>query len=132
MEIPGVGSSSASSTTIGNEPLVKTDEFLMLFVAQLKNQSPLDPLKGHEFMAQLAQFSSVEQLASIKTSISEMNQFQQIIGVSALVGKDVVYLSPNSGEYLEGTVDRVGASGGETYVVIQNEIVPISNIAEIF
>lgn len=132
MEIPGVGSSSVGSTPIGNEPLVSTDEFLNLFIAQLKNQSPLDPLKGHEFMAQLAQFSSVEQLAGIKSSISKMQQFDQLIGGSSLVGKGVVYLSPNTGEYLQGTIDRVGTSEGEIFALIQNEIVPISNITEIF
>ena len=36
------------------------DDFLRLFTAQLKNQNPLDPMKNEAFVAQLAEFSSVE------------------------------------------------------------------------
>lgn len=46
-------------------------EFLQLLVAQLRNQDPLSPMEGQEFAAQLAQFSSVEQLTSIDSSLKD-------------------------------------------------------------
>ncbi|MBI1746410.1 MAG: hypothetical protein HYR55_07460 [Acidobacteria bacterium] len=42
------------------------DDFLMLMLAQLKNQNPLSPQSGTEFVAQMAQFSSLDQLIGIK------------------------------------------------------------------
>ena len=65
------------ATAIGSSAVNK-EEFLRLFVTQLKNQSPLDPLKGHEFIAQLAQFSSLEQLTNLNTSFEDNLKFQQL------------------------------------------------------
>lgn len=46
------------------------DDFLQLLVAQLANQDPTNPQEGHEFAAQLAQFSSVEQLSNISSTLA--------------------------------------------------------------
>jgi len=50
------------------------DEFLQLLVAQLRNQDPTSPQDGHEFAAQLAQFSQVEQLTNISSSMQGQTQ----------------------------------------------------------
>ncbi|MBL0173467.1 MAG: hypothetical protein IPP90_22805 [Gemmatimonadaceae bacterium] len=47
------------------------DEFLKLLVSQLKNQDPLNPMDGKDMAAQLAQFSTVEQLIALNTSMDE-------------------------------------------------------------
>ena len=111
---------------------VNKEDFLRLFVAQLQNQSPMDPMEGHEFMAQLAQFSTVEQLTNLNASFSEVFKFQQLVGGGDLVGKTVSYLSPETGEILEGTISSAEISDGTIYAIIQNERVPIANIREIF
>jgi len=67
-EIYGSAASTTASTTRnadGNATLADFDQFLNLFVAQLKNQDPLAPMANEEFLAQTAQFSSVEQLVSL-------------------------------------------------------------------
>lgn len=58
-------SSAAGGLFAGSKKTLGRDAFLQLLVAQLSNQDPLNPQEGHEFAAQLAQFSSVEQLANI-------------------------------------------------------------------
>jgi flagellar basal-body rod modification protein FlgD len=69
------------------------DNFLKLFIAQLEHQDPLNPLEGQEFTAQLAQFSSLEQLYNlndtmdaIKTSQDENSRFE----VLNMIGKDIM------------------------------------------
>src|SRR5256885_9966959 len=47
-------------------------QFLQLLVAQLKGQNPLDPKDGAEFVSQLAQFSSLEELINIRTSLESI------------------------------------------------------------
>ena len=68
------------------------DAFFKLMLAQLKNQDPTNPLKNHEMAAQLAQFSTLEQMTNMNTTLSEIKggnkpieQFQAL----NLIGKKV-------------------------------------------
>lgn len=54
------------------------EDFLELLVTQLRNQDPMNPMKGQEFAAQLAQFSSVEQLININESLEAQNGNQAL------------------------------------------------------
>lgn len=55
----------------GNDKMDK-DAFFKLMLAQLKNQDPMNPLKNHEMAAQLAQFSSLEQMTNMNTTLSKL------------------------------------------------------------
>ena len=69
------GVTGASQTTTGNNtPAQKTDQlgrdaFLQLLTTQLAHQDPLEPQADGEFIAQLAQFSSLEQLTEMRTTL---------------------------------------------------------------
>src|SRR2546422_10359101 len=62
---------AASSTSLAptNKAEKQKTQFLELLVAQLKGQNPLDPKDGTEFVSQLAQFSSLEELINIRTTL---------------------------------------------------------------
>ena len=60
------GTANAVATT-SSKNVIGKDEFLKMLIAQLKNQDPLNPLDGTAFTAQLAQFSSLEQLQNIRS-----------------------------------------------------------------
>ena len=61
--------STAEYATESNSALDK-DAFLQLMIAQMKNQDPLEPMDGSDYSAQLAQFSSLEQLKNINDSLN--------------------------------------------------------------
>jgi flagellar basal-body rod modification protein FlgD len=70
----------------------KQNEFLLLLVAQLKGQDPLNPIQGSEFVAQLAQFSSLEELTKIRTS---MDAVQKVLSASAAVASQPNAVTPD-------------------------------------
>jgi flagellar basal-body rod modification protein FlgD len=66
-----------------------------MLIAQLQHQDPLNPADGTEFTAQLAQFSSLEQLSNINDSLKSMEQFQASLTHSqavSYIGKEITTL----------------------------------------
>jgi len=81
------------------------DDFLNLLITQLQNQDPLNPTDSAEFTAQLAQFSSLEQLGNVNDNLKELKDFQASINNSqavSLIGKTVTA----NGNFLQLTSDR--------------------------
>lgn len=97
----GVGSASlpTAPTKTDNAQLGKED-FLRLFVTQLRQQDPMNPVDDKDFMAQIAQLTSVEQLTSISASLERMDFGSQVSQAVALIGHTVTWDDGNglSGE----------------------------------
>jgi flagellar basal-body rod modification protein FlgD len=70
--ISGENTASSSSTSAAASSSSERDIFMTLLVAQLKNQDPLAPQDGAQFVAQLAQFNSLDQLVGIRQSIDQL------------------------------------------------------------
>jgi flagellar basal-body rod modification protein FlgD len=94
MAVNGVGSSnsqvgSAVSAAVGStsDQLVSEQAFLQLLITQLKNQDPLSPADPTQFVAQLAQFSSLEQMTQLNTNMTQVldNSVTGLIGQTATV-----------------------------------------------
>ena len=102
------------------------DSFLQLLVTQMKNQNPLDPQDNTAFVAQLAQFSSLEtmqNLSSTVTSISSQYQSSQALQASALVGRSVTVAAGSTyvdtSKAMTGSV-VVPASSSSTTVAVKD------------
>ena len=128
------GTSATSSTPISNATpggKMGKDEFLKLFVAQMRHQDPLNPLEGQEMAAQLAQFSSVEQLirmneqmdaqaassAAVVAAINSSSAMGAIGRTVTALGNDVL-LSEGGNASVSATV---GGSGGNATLKIFDE-----------
>ncbi|HGM5552022.1 MULTISPECIES: flagellar hook assembly protein FlgD [Pseudomonas] len=86
------GIASATNSTTGGQALGK-DAFLQLLVTQLKNQNPLDPQDNSAFVAQLAQFSSLEGITTLNSTVSSLAgnySSSQALQASSLVGRNVI------------------------------------------
>ncbi len=70
---PAFGADAAAATAPKQDALGK-DAFLKLLVTQLQHQDPTKPQADGEFLAQLAQFSSLEKLTQIATSVDQLNE----------------------------------------------------------
>lgn len=88
-------SQSTSANTKESNDIMGKEDFLTLLVTQLKNQDPLNPDDPTEFTAQLAQFSSLEQLFNLNESMDNMASSvtsSQKLSALSLIGKEVTYL----------------------------------------
>lgn len=72
-------SNDAANETRKKSQVLDKDAFLKLMMMQLQNQNPLNPTDNTEYMNQMAQFSSVEQLSNIATSQEKTNQLNSLI-----------------------------------------------------
>ena len=114
--------STSSSKGVGG---LGEDAFLTLLVAQLKHQDPMSPMQPYEMAAQLAQFTSVEQLTKLNTAVATQTSATQTAATvsqtalsAALIGRQVVATGdqveiPKSGS-AKVLVDVAGASGSAT------------------
>jgi len=118
---------SNTSTAVQSDAAntVSKDEFLLLFVAQLKNQDPLSPMDSTGFTAQLAQFSSLEQLTAINGNTEAMIAYQaslQNAYAAGLVGKQVGYYGTADADgtvsMQYGSVTAVSYESDATYLVL--------------
>jgi flagellar basal-body rod modification protein FlgD len=103
MTIESINSSNGSLQSLQVDTLGK-DDFLKMLVAQLQNQDPLNPLDGADFTAQLAQFSSLEQLSNMNTQLEVLNFYQSSLNNAQsvnLIGKEVT--ARGDGIKVEGT-----------------------------
>ncbi len=93
------------------------DDFLKLLITQLSHQDPTKPMSDQEFIAQMAQFSSLEQMQNIAHSIETMNKNQNF----NYLGKFVIGKDSISGEEISGIVDAIFKDeSGEVFLKVKD------------
>ncbi|MCX2727799.1 flagellar hook capping protein [Thermomicrobium sp. 4228-Ro] len=103
---PATTSSTGNTGSVGPGGRLDKHAFLMLLVAQLKNQDPLNPMQDREFIAQLAQLNALEQLQQLNETVAAMAQHAALGQVASYLGKVVSGLERSSRELVSGTVVR--------------------------
>lgn len=130
---------NTASATNTSQPVVRNDilgkdDFLRIFITQLKNQDPLQPLQDKDFIAQMAQFSSLEQITNMANGmngIKEVLAQQNSLGaISNLIGK-IGYWKDADGTELSGQVTSVLMKDGEFYATIGDKEIPIYQLYKV-
>ncbi|MCM3782957.1 flagellar hook capping protein [Neobacillus mesonae] len=109
------------------------DQFLKILITQLQNQNPMQPMEDKEFIAQMAQFTSVEQLSNISSQLKDMSQ--SLGAISGLIGKNVSWIGEdsqtNSSGVLSGIVDSIIIRDQVQYAVIGDQEISLADIIQI-
>ena len=118
----GTASTTDASTTKANNELGK-DDFLQLLVTQLQHQDPLAPMEDKEFIAQMAQFTSLEQMKN-------MNNAVQITQATSYIGKQVTW-ADSQGTEQTGIVTAIRIVNSEPKVMIGEESIELKKIMSV-
>jgi flagellar basal-body rod modification protein FlgD len=101
--------------------------FLKLMVAQLKNQDPMNPQDSSQFLAQTAQFTSLEKLTDVASQTSQALSAQLAFGASGLVGRTVTYTGAD-GAAKTGAVSSVNFTSSGPVLGIGGSDVSLSSV----
>lgn len=104
------------------------DEFLNLLVTQLRYQDPLNPVEDKEFIAQMAQFSALEQMQNLNASFSATKAFGMI---GKYITASMVNESTFTTETVVGMVDSVKMEGSKTFLVVEGKDVPVEKVIKV-
>jgi flagellar basal-body rod modification protein FlgD len=108
-----------------------TNDFLQLLTVQLKNQNPLEPVKQENFIAQLAQFSTLEGVENLNASFQNMLQLQEINQGVSLVGRQIEYQDPLTGNLKSGRVSELFVEQGNIYLMVDGKAITVDLIASV-
>jgi flagellar basal-body rod modification protein FlgD len=116
---------SISQALAGNQKLGQ-EEFLKLLITQLTNQDPLSPQDDKEFLAQMAQFSTVE-------GVGEMSKAMYQLQGASLIGRtvDATVASASGTDQITGVVKAVYFKGNEVHFTVNDRDVTLSQISQV-
>jgi flagellar basal-body rod modification protein FlgD len=100
----GAASKAASSGAMSNE------DFMKVFLSELQNQNPLEPMDNKDMMNQMVQLNMLNGISSLNTTLQTFAKSSQVLNGSALIGKQVQAKSPDGTEYT-GVVKSLTISG---------------------
>jgi flagellar basal-body rod modification protein FlgD len=114
--------SSDSGTQLGR------DDFLKILITQLQNQDPTKPMEDKEFISQMAQFSSLEQMTNMSQGFQQMNSLLSSSQALSVLGRTVEVQSGD--QLVRGTVSSV-TNGAIPQVTIDEQQYDYSNIQRV-
>jgi flagellar basal-body rod modification protein FlgD len=124
---PGLGQPAATTTDALPTDQLGENTFLQLMVAQLRNQDPMNPTDSTQFLAQTAQFTSLEKLEEVVNQNAQALSTQMSFGASGLVGRTVTFTDSN-GAAQTGTVAGVRFTPDGPILTVSDQDVPISDV----
>lgn len=126
MEVNNVTTHYSTTITSSTNKTLGKEDFLNLLVTQLRYQDPLKPMEDKEFIAQLAQFSSLEQMQNL-------NQSMQFLRAQTLIGK-VITASVSDGtttKQVQGVVGSIRIEGEKVLLNVNGSEINLTDITNI-
>ena len=133
LSIAANGTVSAQSAATVLPTTVKTlsqDDFLKLLIVQMKSQDPLNPKQDTEFIAQMTQFSALEQSKAMQADIAGLRDDQELLQADAMIGR---YVTLHDGDALikPGMVSAVDVVDGSPKIVVNGKQYSMSQVLSI-
>ncbi len=137
---------NVSATNVSNAPtqasyetqaqnVLGKDDFLRLLTVQLRYQDPTNPVKDQDFIAQLAQFSALEQTQNLANQMQRFIDLQISYALTAqsaaLLGRTVEVYVDDTGETVKGKVEAVRLENGLPEIVVNGKTYPLGSVVSV-
>ena len=114
MAINAIGGSAATSTSAASS--IGLQDFMRILLTQLNYQDPLKPMDNQEFMAQMAQFTALQQTQQLNEKIAQLITNQAALQSVGLIGR-TVNVTTSSGS-VTGTVSALSLQGDSPSITV--------------
>jgi flagellar basal-body rod modification protein FlgD len=122
--------SAKRTKTIENN--MDKDAFLKLLVTELRHQDPTQPMENKEFISQMAQFSSLEQMTNMNKSFQALTKTSRSGEAYSLLGKNVKAFDPQSGIKIEGVVTSMFYKNDDIRLIVNNKEIGLNDIHAVY
>lgn len=119
MEVSNVSSYVDASQSSSSGQKLGKNEFFQILAAQLQFQDPMEGGDNSEYVAQLAQFSALEQMENLNLAIADLKNNQNLLFGSQMIGKTVEVVGEN--EIVKGEVQSVRVRESGLYIVVGDQ-----------
>lgn len=106
------------------------DDFLRLLATELQYQDPMNPTDDKDFMAQMAQFSALEQMQNVAGGVAQLGQQNDFAEAVGLIGREVGYTRAD-GTAASGVATGVSTSGGTVTIAVGADEVGLDAIRSV-
>lgn len=121
---------TASTKSSKQQGQVDKDLFLQILTTQLRNQDPTQPMDDREMIAQMAQFSTLEQISNLNQAFNQFIDSQQvdISRYSTMMNKEVSWTDDVTGQQDSGVVKGIIKKDDQFFYQVNDEEIPVGNI----
>jgi len=123
---------SSNASTTGSAKTLDKDAFLKLLITELRNQDPMNPMEDKDFIAQLAQFSSLEQMQQMKRAFDAVSSGESASRAFSMIGRNVEYADPGAEGLLRGRVTGVVFEGGRPLLEVGSEHIETNSVVRVY
>jgi flagellar basal-body rod modification protein FlgD len=128
--LPSSASSAVGTPTATAKNTLTTQDFLQLLSTELQNQDPLQPMDDTAYLAQMAQFTSLQQVSTLSSTISQMSSNQQSFAANSYLNQMVTMNNGNNGT-VSGVVTGVDLSGTTPGLVVNGTSYPLTSLLSV-
>lgn len=109
---------------------VQKDAFMHLLVTELKNQNPLDPMKDRDFIAQMAQLTSLEKMEKVRDGMERLISQNSNSSLFGLLGRKVTF-GNEYGQEIKGAVDAIEFKDNQGYLIVNKNAIHPKQITKV-
>ncbi|RKY34244.1 MAG: flagellar hook capping protein [Candidatus Omnitrophota bacterium] len=140
MEITATNAAAEASAAkvVNPNSILGQDDFLKLLCSQLTFQDPLNPMSNEQFAAQMAQFSSLEQMSEMNETMQVMQNNMQFAytcqaasQAAALIGKNVSGMDADTGLMINGVVESITVENDLAYLNVNSGRIAVNDLLRV-